>query len=417
MTIANNPFEVMGLERLVEPQEADYIGKAALERIRVEGVSRKLVGIEAPGDALPFELAEKRPGAPSRRVRRHGHRPHLEPAAREEHRLRLAADRARRPGHGARDRRAERRALARPQRGHPVPRREEAGAAREVARAARPAARRAPRRRPGRRCGTRRAATRSGGSARPRRRSIVEIALISGVTPNRIELQISTGSVVEPTPALNDVITRSSNDRAKASIAPAAIAGASSGTVTCRNAPNADAPRSRAASSSCGLRFAARARTVIATYEMQNVMCASEICPIEPVDPNTWKKNTRRLMPTMISGVIIGSRSRVWTAPEPRNRSRASPRPSSEPRIVEPTTAIAATCERDPERVHDVLVAEQRRVPVEREPAPDERPLGVVEAEDDQDDDRREQEEVDQRRERGQPARWPVATSPRPPFR
>jgi aminomethyltransferase len=61
MTIANNPFEVMGLERLVEVQEADYIGKAALEEIRVKGVSRKLVGIEAPGDALPFELAEKRP--------------------------------------------------------------------------------------------------------------------------------------------------------------------------------------------------------------------------------------------------------------------------------------------------------------------------------------------------------------------
>src|SRR5215207_11632160 len=61
MTLANNPFEVMGLERLVEAQDADYIGKEALERIRVEGVSRKLVGIEAPGDALPFELAEKRP--------------------------------------------------------------------------------------------------------------------------------------------------------------------------------------------------------------------------------------------------------------------------------------------------------------------------------------------------------------------
>jgi glycine cleavage system aminomethyltransferase T len=61
MTIANNPFEVMGLERLVEAQEADYIGKEALEEIRVKGVSRKLVGIEAPGDALPFELAEKRP--------------------------------------------------------------------------------------------------------------------------------------------------------------------------------------------------------------------------------------------------------------------------------------------------------------------------------------------------------------------
>jgi aminomethyltransferase len=61
MTIANNPFEVSGLERLVEPQEADYIGKSALEEIRIKGVSRKLVGLEVPSDALPFELSEKRP--------------------------------------------------------------------------------------------------------------------------------------------------------------------------------------------------------------------------------------------------------------------------------------------------------------------------------------------------------------------
>src|SRR4051812_28327175 len=61
MTIENNPFEVSGLERLVEPQDADYIGKAALERIRTEGVSRKLVGLEVAGEALPFEIAEKRP--------------------------------------------------------------------------------------------------------------------------------------------------------------------------------------------------------------------------------------------------------------------------------------------------------------------------------------------------------------------
>lgn len=68
ITIANNPFEVSGLERLVEAQDADYIGKAALERIRAEGVSRKLVGIEIDGDPLPFEIHEKRPalhdGAP-----------------------------------------------------------------------------------------------------------------------------------------------------------------------------------------------------------------------------------------------------------------------------------------------------------------------------------------------------------------
>jgi glycine cleavage system aminomethyltransferase T len=61
MTIANNPFEIMGLERLVETQDADYIGKAALEEIRGKGVSRKLVGIETPGTPLPFEIAEKRP--------------------------------------------------------------------------------------------------------------------------------------------------------------------------------------------------------------------------------------------------------------------------------------------------------------------------------------------------------------------
>jgi aminomethyltransferase len=61
MTIENNPFELTGLERLVEDQAADYIGKAALEEIRATGVSRKLVGIETPGAPLPFEIAEKRP--------------------------------------------------------------------------------------------------------------------------------------------------------------------------------------------------------------------------------------------------------------------------------------------------------------------------------------------------------------------
>jgi aminomethyltransferase len=47
--LETNPFEVTGLERLVEQQDADYIGKEALERIRREGVSRKLVGIEIDG--------------------------------------------------------------------------------------------------------------------------------------------------------------------------------------------------------------------------------------------------------------------------------------------------------------------------------------------------------------------------------
>ena len=50
MTIENNPFEIMGLERLVEDQNADYIGKQALMRIKAEGVSRKLVGVVLDSD-------------------------------------------------------------------------------------------------------------------------------------------------------------------------------------------------------------------------------------------------------------------------------------------------------------------------------------------------------------------------------
>jgi len=60
-TADNNPFEVTGLERLVETQEAGYVGKAALERVRERGVTRKLVGIEAPGDPSFAEIAEARP--------------------------------------------------------------------------------------------------------------------------------------------------------------------------------------------------------------------------------------------------------------------------------------------------------------------------------------------------------------------
>ena len=57
MRLENNPFEVTGLERLVElDAPAGFIGKKALERIKVEGVKRKLIGIELSGDALAAEL-------------------------------------------------------------------------------------------------------------------------------------------------------------------------------------------------------------------------------------------------------------------------------------------------------------------------------------------------------------------------
>jgi glycine cleavage system aminomethyltransferase T len=69
MTLENTPFEVSGLERLVEEQDADYIGKDALERVRAEGVSRRLVGVEMEGAGLDRQLTRFWPAyADSRRV-------------------------------------------------------------------------------------------------------------------------------------------------------------------------------------------------------------------------------------------------------------------------------------------------------------------------------------------------------------
>ena len=56
--LADTPFHVMGLERLVEDQPQSYVGKDALERIRREGVERKLVGIELEGDEIRAEVSE-----------------------------------------------------------------------------------------------------------------------------------------------------------------------------------------------------------------------------------------------------------------------------------------------------------------------------------------------------------------------
>jgi aminomethyltransferase len=58
ITIETNPFQVMGLERLVEEQPQDYVGKDALERIRGEGVKDRLVGIELEADHLEIDPAD-----------------------------------------------------------------------------------------------------------------------------------------------------------------------------------------------------------------------------------------------------------------------------------------------------------------------------------------------------------------------
>jgi len=58
LTLENNPYQIMGMERLVEEQSAEYLGKAALARIRREGVTRRLVGIEIEAPELRAECAE-----------------------------------------------------------------------------------------------------------------------------------------------------------------------------------------------------------------------------------------------------------------------------------------------------------------------------------------------------------------------
>lgn len=63
MDLTVNPFE-LGMDRLIDvDMEADFIGKAALRRIRDEGVSRKFVGLVIDGEPLASSNPENWPVA------------------------------------------------------------------------------------------------------------------------------------------------------------------------------------------------------------------------------------------------------------------------------------------------------------------------------------------------------------------
>lgn len=56
LTLDTNPYEA-GLGWLVDlEQEADFVGKAALKRIKANGAKRKLVGVEIGGDPLDLNM-------------------------------------------------------------------------------------------------------------------------------------------------------------------------------------------------------------------------------------------------------------------------------------------------------------------------------------------------------------------------
>ena len=118
MPLENNAYEV-GLERLVDDgKPADYIGKAALARIKREGVTRKSVGVEIAGDPIPFNSAKWPVTANGKAVGVH-HVSGVVATAQEEHRLCHAADSAHGNRHEAerrvaRDRRARAKVVVKP---------------------------------------------------------------------------------------------------------------------------------------------------------------------------------------------------------------------------------------------------------------------------------------------------------------
>jgi aminomethyltransferase len=61
ITLDDTPLHVMGLERLVEEQDANYIGKQALQELQQKGVDRKLVGITFAGDGGDLTLTQPWP--------------------------------------------------------------------------------------------------------------------------------------------------------------------------------------------------------------------------------------------------------------------------------------------------------------------------------------------------------------------
>lgn len=90
-------------------------------------------------------------------------------------------------------------------------------------------------------------------------------ALISGFTPRRTAENTSIGKVVEPGPETKLASTRSSSDRAKDIMPPAASEGAIIGMVISRNTFQGLAPRSIAASSIDRSSSRRRADTTTAT--------------------------------------------------------------------------------------------------------------------------------------------------------
>ena len=90
---------------------------------------------------------------------------------------------------------------------------------------------------------------------------IVATALTLGLRPRRAREKITSGIVVAPGPERNADSTTSSSESVKVSRNADSSAWPIIGSVTSQNTCHGRAPRSSAASSSCGLSVCRRART------------------------------------------------------------------------------------------------------------------------------------------------------------
>src|SRR5579862_6832128 len=114
------------------------------------------------------------------------------------------------------------------------------------------------------------------------------------------------GRVLEPDPATNDVITKSSNESMNVSSAAEMMPGDSNGTVIFQNAVISSAPSVIAASSSVSSMPASRDNTTTTTNGIENATCAI----VMVTSPSGNRKNTNRIsseIPVTISGVTMGT--------------------------------------------------------------------------------------------------------------
>ena len=136
-------------------------------------------------------------------------------------------------------------------------------------------------------------------------KTMVDSALISGLTPTFIIEYTLTGSVVDEAPDIKKLIITSSNDIINASAAPEIIPGSNSGTVMCKKACQRVAPKSLADSSKLLGRLFSLADTTIITKGTQKEKC-DKINVVIPNFKPSIEKICKNAIPTIISGVKTG---------------------------------------------------------------------------------------------------------------